>query len=130
MAHTIRWYNEDKTVVLQQYDNDVTKDDLYQLALESAKMLAEHDHTVHLIIDERNSNIVFTSADMAFLEKKVPGNQGVVVLVVRPETLSYKNLVQGMGKRIAPNAFDKTYYAETPEEAKKILQETFGVRFP
>ena len=130
MGHRIEWDNEDKTVVLQQYTDVPIKDDLYHLAEESAVMLNSVDHTVHLIIDERTIKLTLTSADIQFLEKNVPSNQGVVVMLVNKTDVSYKKFVQNFGQQLAPNAFFQTYFATTMEDARKILREKFDVKYP
>jgi hypothetical protein len=129
MGHTIQWDNNDKTVVLQQYMEDATKDDLYELARKSAEMLSTCQHLVHLIIDERLMNLVLNSADMSYLERQVPHNQGAVVMVVRPESVRYNAIRQQMGQRIAPSAFpDQTFFSSL-EEARYYLEKRFGVRY-
>jgi hypothetical protein len=130
MSHSIQWDNADKTVVLQEYTDNATKDDLYHLARKSADMLKTVDHTVHLIIDECKVSLVLNSADMKYLDKQTPKNQGAVVMIVLPNKLPYKTAVQGLGKLIGPNAFAQPYFAESVEEARLFLQESFGVRYP
>lgn len=130
MGHRIEWDNEEKTVVLQQYTDVPVKDDLYYLAEESAAMLSSVDHTVHLIIDERTIKLTLTSADIQFLEKNVPPNQGVVVMLVNKTDVSYKKFVQNFGQQLAPNAFFQTYFVTTLEDARKILREKFDVKYP
>ncbi|MBA3867972.1 MAG: hypothetical protein ABI970_24400 [Chloroflexota bacterium] len=130
MGHSIQWDNEEKTVVFQQYTDTPVKDDLYYLAEESAALLKSVLHTVHLIIDERMIKLTLTSADIKFLEKNVPPNQGVVVVLVNKNDLNYKKFVQNFGQKLAPNAFFQTYFATTPEEARKFLQDHFDVHYP
>jgi hypothetical protein len=129
MAHHIAWDNEDKTVVLQQYTEEPSKDDLYHLAQKSAQMLHTVEHTVHLIVDERNIDLMLTSADMAYLEKLTPKNQGVVVVIVPDSKLKYKTLIQQIGKRVGPHAFAEAYFAESLEQARGFFRDTFGVRY-
>jgi hypothetical protein len=129
MGHTITWDSDDKTVVLQEYTKDATKDDLYHLARKSAEMLSTVEHTVHLIIDERNINLILNSADMNYLNKLTPENQGAVVMVIPKLKVGYKTLVQSIGKKIGPNAFAEAYFATSVEEARKFLQDHFGVRY-
>lgn len=130
MGHLIRWDNDDKTVVLQQYTEEGTKDDLYDLARTSSHMLQEHTHTIHLIIDERQANFVLNSADMSYMEKTTPKNQGAVIVVVSSENISYKNVVQKLGQRVGPNAFREAYFVQTIQEARQFLKSQFGVHYP
>ena len=129
MGYSISWDNADKTALLQQYTGDGSKDDLYKLAQESAQMLSTVEHTVHLIIDERNFRYFLTPSDMAYLENHVPDNQGAVVVVVPENKLGYKASIQRIGHGIAPKAFAEPYFAATVEEARQFLQESFGVRY-
>lgn len=76
MGHFIQWDNAAQTVVFQCYTETPVKDDLYYLAEKSAVMLKSVPHTVHLIIDERTIKLTLTSADIKYLEKNVPPNQG------------------------------------------------------
>lgn len=130
MGHIIQWDNPEKTVILQQYTDTPHKDDLYQLARESADMLKSVDHTVHLIIDERSIDLTLTSTDMKYLEKLVPANQGAVVVVVKDSVFLYKNILLKLGRIIAPHAFGKTYFSREIEDARQLLQEKFKVVYP
>ncbi len=130
MAYKIDWDNPEKTVVLQQYILPASKDDLYMLAKESSKLLNSVYHTVHLIIDERNINMVLNSSDMRYLERLTPGNQGVVIMIVDETALKYKEVVQTIGKKIAPQAFDKPFFAASIEEAREFLVENFDIHYP
>jgi hypothetical protein len=129
MGYIIRWDNADKTVVLQQYTEAGSRDDLYSLAQESAQMLGTVEHTVHLIIDEEQFRYFLTPADMSFLESLVPQNQGAVVMVVPASKLGYKTSIQRIGHGIAPNAFAEPYFAESVAAARQFLQESLGVRY-
>lgn len=55
-------------------------------------MLRSVLHTVHLIIDESSIKLNLNSADMRYLEKNVPPNQGAVVLIVSKSDATYKKL--------------------------------------
>jgi hypothetical protein len=130
MGYLIQWDNEEKTVVFQQYTGNPVKDDLYHLAEQSALMLNSVPHTVHLIIDERTIKLTLSSTDIKYLEKHVPTNQGVVVLIISKSGVVYKKLVQEIGKTLAPQAFKQTFFAATIEEARQLLQEHFEVHYP
>lgn len=129
MGHRISWDNEEHTVIFQEYTDTPSKDDLYHLAHQSAKMLAEVDHIVHLIIDERNINFVLNSADMRYLEKNTPPNQGACIMLIPKHKLRYKTVVQDIGRSIAPTAFEEPYFAETLEDARQFLIDNFGVNY-
>src|SRR3954471_993721 len=105
MGHFIQWDNQEQTVVFQQYTDNPVKDDLYYLAEKSAALVNSVLHIVHLIIDERNIKLTLTSADIHYLEKHVPANQGAVMVLVNKNDLNYKKYVQNFGEKLAPNAF-------------------------
>ena len=129
MRHIIQWDNAEKTVVLQQYTDNASKEDMYYLAKKSHDMLLEVEHRVHLIIDEHNINLVLNSADMRYLQYWTPANQGAVVLVGQPVKLSYKRRIHQYGRKVAPDAFKEPYFAESVEEARKFLIQTFDVKY-
>ena len=127
MAHRISWDNDEKTVVLQEYLDNAVKDDLYLMAKESANMLASVEHTVHLIIDERNIHLTLNSADMRFLEKNVPANQGYVIVIPPKGGMVLKKMTKNIGDKFAPKSFNETIFMETLEEAREFLKAQAGV---
>ncbi|MCA9884672.1 MAG: hypothetical protein KC708_16955 [Anaerolineae bacterium] len=130
MVFKVTWYNTNKTVVLQQYEGEATKDDLYEMAKESARLLNSVSHKVHLIVDERKMDNVLNTSDMRFLDKLVPPNQGAVVVLVPDHRLRYKEVIHNMGNKIAPKAFvDETIFASTLEEARHYLKEAHNIEF-
>lgn len=130
MGYNIGWDNEDRTVVFQGYDENPTKADLYQLAEQSARMLATVEHTVHLIVDEWNVTHVIDTRDMAYLEKLLPKNQGAVVVIMPRRRMGYKIMLQKLAKSVAPKAFSAGYFVESLEEARQLLREKYGVQYP
>ena len=130
MAHQISWDNPDKTVVLQVYTEAPTKEDFYQLAEKSAAMLSTVSHTVHLIVDERKIKLVLNVADMNFLQKQLPQNQGGLVILVDPTAVRYKTAVHNLTQQLVAGTFSQLYFANSVEEARHILQKNFGVRYP
>jgi hypothetical protein len=130
MGHEISWDNNDKTVVLQQYVDEAKKGDLFSLAKKSAAMLNTVPYVVHLIIDERISKLTLSGSDMRYLEKFTPPNQGAVIMVIQPNEVTYKTMVNRIGKTVAPKSFDLPYFVSTIEEAREILKETFEVNYP
>jgi hypothetical protein len=88
------------------------------------------DHTVNLIIDESNINWTLNSADLKYLEQHVPANQGTAVIIVPKGNLPYKQVMQNVGRAVAPKAFDKPFFAESIEEAREFLQDNLDVKYP
>jgi hypothetical protein len=130
MAHEISWDNPYKTVVLQVYTDNPSKDDLYQLAAKSSEMLKSVSHTVHLIIDERPINLILNAEDMTFLQKQAPRNQGAVVMLVDPSIVQYKTAIHNLGQKLGLGTFSPPLFASSIDEARDILCKHFGVRYP
>jgi hypothetical protein len=129
MAHRIEWDNAAKTVILQEYLENATKDDLYLLCKESAQMMATVEHRVHLIIDERNIHLTLTNTDMRYLEKLLPPNQGLVIVIPPKGKMIFKKMTKNLGDKIAPRSFSETVFVETIEEAREILQKELGIAY-
>jgi hypothetical protein len=130
MGHSIRWDNEDKTVLLHEFVAPASKDDLYQLAQKSAAILQKVAYTVHLIVDQRKFNVVFDSADFVFLNNIRPANEGAVMVIVSPLRIKYAAAFQELGRKVGQKTFSRAYSVESPEEARQRLREKFNVRYP
>jgi hypothetical protein len=130
MGHHIRWDNTDQTIIFQEYDVDGSKEDLYQLAQKSSQMLKTVDHLVHLIIDERNVNLILNPDDMNYLREIAPQNEGTVMVIVPPSKIKFRLAFQDLYNRMMRKTFINTYYVESIEQARRYLQERFKVRYP
>lgn len=130
MAHLIAWDNAEKTVVLQQYLVGSSKDDLYELAKTSYTMLTTVSHPVHIIIDERHIHLLLNSADLHYLDKYVPSNQGAIIMIPPPDSIGYKKIMQNIGRSVAPKAFSEPYFVASLEDARLFLQHNFEVNYP
>lgn len=124
MGYSINWDNDDKTVLVQTYTDPVSKDDLYQLVKKTAEILATCPHTVHLIIDERKVDFLLNSADLGYIQKMLPPNQGTVVLVVLPGNMTYKRVFMTRTRHLIDRA--ETQFVESIEDARALLQELHG----
>ncbi|MCA9889891.1 MAG: hypothetical protein KC546_16035 [Anaerolineae bacterium] len=125
--HHIEWDNLDKTVVLQTYEKGAGKADIYQMADKSAEMLNEVDHTVHLIIIEPVSRSVVSPTELKYLDKKVPPNQGMVMLVGGDK---FSEIVKTIGDNLNNKAVANLRFVQTPEEARQYLVDELGVAYP
>lgn len=130
MGYQTTWDNKDKSVVFQQYIAPAKKDDLFEIAKQSSFMLSTVDHTVHLVIDERPIKLTLNAADMRFLQRYAPKNQGAVVMIVLEGDMIYKKMIQSAGRAVAPKAFAQPFFVTSPEAARELLQREFGVRYP
>lgn len=130
MGHSIQWDNAEKTVILQEFMDKPNKDDLYDVAKQSALMLSSVSHTVHILIDDHGNRLNLNAVDIKHLESLVPPNQGMVVMIVTGSDLAYKKFLEQAGKKLGPKAFKETAYAATIEEARHFLQDQFALHYP
>jgi hypothetical protein len=130
MGHTIRWDNDDKTVLIHEYVAPASKADLYELAEESAAILNKLNYEVHLIIDQRKFALMYDAADYTFLNKMRPINEGTVMLVVSPFKVKFAASFQELGRKIGQKTFVHAYSVDSIEEARRFLQEKHRVRYP
>jgi hypothetical protein len=130
MSHHTGWDNDEHTVILMQYEKGAIKDDLYIMVKKNAEMMASVEHTVHLIIDETHIQLSLNSADMRYLERNVPPNQGHIALIPHPGSLMFKKILVNIGNNIAPKAFEGIYYCHSVDEARELLKNEVGVKYP
>lgn len=131
MAHSVEWDNLSKTVILQQYLEPASKQDMYELARKSAEMMSTVSHTVHLIVDEHNISILPGIADMKFLEALTPANQGLLIVIPREKSNKLrKRTLNRIGLDLAPNAFADLHFVKDIDEARTMLIERAEISYP
>jgi len=122
----IEWYGQGKQVVLHIYEGQTTVESFMDIAYQSYKLLNTVDHPVQIIVNRVQALFPkFQPFELKSLEAIVPDNQDLVIVVgahYNVEALS--NIV---GLRIAPKAFESSYYVATMNDAHKILQRERGI---
>jgi hypothetical protein len=124
MPIEMRWLNEEKTVLLETFDNDWTVADYRQMVDEAAKLLATVSHTVHIIVDatatgSRLPNNLL-SGGMSYAVRHVPTNQGLTVFV------NASILVQMMiniARKISPNLANTIFLTDSVAKAQHIIEQ-------
>jgi len=124
MAGRIEWDNEDKTILLNTYEGDVVLEDYYRVTDLTFDELNKVPHTVHTIM-LRNVKTTPTSMSkaMQYANKKTPANLGMSVIVGGSH---FTRIIVKMAKVIAPKLAKEVYFAESVEEARKIIAEKSG----
>jgi hypothetical protein len=122
MAYRAFWDNDEKTILRQVFYDRATVTDYYQVNDECIAMMNEQPHTVDLILDVTDAKIDMTGflAAIGSVEKKVPANQRLVVIV------KANQFIQTMAKvasQFAKRATANVYFVDTLEEAYKLIKE-------
>jgi hypothetical protein len=121
MAGRIEWDNEEKTILLNIYEGDVVLEDYYRVTDLTFDELNKVPHTVHTIMI-RNVKTTPTSMSkvMQYANKRTPANLGMSVIVGGSQ---FTKIIVRMAKVIAPKLSKQVYFAESVEEARKIIAE-------
>ncbi|HEX2620959.1 MAG TPA: hypothetical protein VHL11_12450 [Phototrophicaceae bacterium] len=120
MTVSIRWDNDDKTVILQELVGDVTVEDYLHLTQVTHAMLTSVSHTVHIIYDRTAADSVPAQMSKVFhhSNKYVTANIGVKI-VVGAVLVTRINLQ--LCKVIAPALAKDVLFAETRFEARQMI---------
>lgn len=127
MRYSVEWDNADKTVLLQTYAPGATKDDLYEVINTSVRMITSCAHVVHVIVDERNAQFLLNPVDFKYMDKTLPPNQGICVIVVLPGNITYKQVA--LSRVPYTTSHGGSYFVTSLEEARLFLQEQYGVHY-
>lgn len=126
MPYRLFWADEDKRVLVQEFTDSSSGDDVLTVATQSAQMMGTVSHNVYLIIDRRNApHHILSPRQMNTLENLVPANQDLVVTVGVKRYVINTNAT--MGELVAPKAFSGSIYVETMQDAARVLQEQRGI---
>lgn len=127
MSHSIEWIDQDRKIVLQKYFDQIKHEDFYDAVDKSAKMISSVEHIVDIIIDMREAKTdlkgFFQAASYA--NKKVPDNQGVVVVIGASR---FTQMMVKVAESIAPKATEDLYFVDTLEEAMRIIEARRGAQ--
>jgi hypothetical protein len=128
MAHITGWYDEDKTIVHQNfYDQAGVTDYLESISI-SVDIMSQVSHTVHILMDLQDAQVNDRGLLSALTKagKIVPPNQGCVVIIGGK---TYHRVLADVAKVIAPKAVENVYFTDTLEQAMEIInKQTTPVR--
>jgi hypothetical protein len=116
------WDNDDKTILIQQYEGRWTVEDYYGLVDDFSVKCAEVPHTVHVI-----ANLIGSSmppgqmlSGIQYALKKYPPNTGVLVYVKMNRVM---NMFLELARQLSPRFAQFVYAADTLEEARQLIAE-------
>lgn len=124
MPITVRWYDDDQTIIHMPISDPWTITDLTLATQESYRMMAQVGHTVDLIMDASETTGIPRNILSHFAtnttEATLPTNQGFVLVVVRNTLLQ---TFVSMAKRILPHITRKMHMADSlPGAVGKIMR--------
>lgn len=123
MAVTPHWDNDDKTVLRYDLAGRWTWDEFFAAFDEGTKMLAEAQHTVHFIvnpIDLMSKGYLPPGVlqNTLTLYRRTKANAGATVIVGGSPLFRSLN---GIGQRIYPRIAQRMHFADSLDEARKLL---------
>ena len=120
MSVTVRWYNDDKTIVLQTFGKDVTADDWREAARLSNELLTSVNYTVDIIITYTELTKLPPNLFSAskYVESMIPKNQGLVVVVATQAIIGAFNELM---RRLMPKVVNDTIMVNTIEDARAYI---------
>jgi hypothetical protein len=122
MPASVAWENVEKTIIRQQLIGNWSFEEYMKSASETQTLTASQPHTVHVIIDFTASDSHPTRLLAAgnSLDRNLPSNQGIVVVVQCPTYVQavFEILVK-MYPRVGANSFN----AESLEEAYALIRQ-------
>ncbi len=120
MPVSIYWDNDEKTILVEKFDGHWTIEEYYRLVDTDAEWLGQVPHMVHVIYDATTSSMpprqIFSGIQYAL--KKLPPNQGLTVFVKLNRVMT---MFVDVASQISPRFARTHYYAETIEEARRII---------
>ena len=120
MPYSIAW-NDDRTVVHQIYEGEISRGDFESMVFDSRGMLDSVLHPVDLMIEWRGERHVMQDLSMLygamFAERRVPPNQRFVFAINTPP--AFRVIAQAL-KRAAPRTMGQLYFAQTVEQAYQL----------
>jgi hypothetical protein len=121
MPAIVGWENAEKTIIRQQLTGDWTFEEYTNSAKETQMLTGSVAHTVHVIIDftETKSYPTKMLSVGSSLDRNLPANQGVVVVIQVPAYI--RALFEVMGK-LYPKVTQNSFEANSLEEAHAIIR--------
>lgn len=121
MPIIVAWANDEKTILLNDYNGNWSASDFRQAIDDNARLMGSVLHDVDVIVDQRN-NRALPSARLAilpYLETKTPDNQRRVIVVGASRLM--KTMIE-LASRFAPRATRHLHYVQTLEAAYQLIE--------
>ena len=121
MPITVKWYNEEKTILLEIFEGQWTLVEYRQLIDEAVALLATVDHTVHIIADASTSGTLpgQMTTGILYAIRQIPLNQGLTVFV--DADLFTRVLIQ-IASKLSAKVVQTTFTASSIEDAVRIIE--------
>jgi len=122
MPGRIEWDNEEKTILLTIYEGNMVLEEYYRVTDETFEALSKVSHPVHTIMLRQNVHSVpaTMSKVLQYANKKTPDNLGINVIV---GANAMTKMIVRIGKVVAPKLAKEVYFADSLEDARKIIQD-------
>lgn len=123
MSIQIIWEDKQKSVMRQVFSGRWTVEEYRRSVEKTQKLLKGLPHTVHIIVDLRESegtpsNILSAAR---FADAQMPDNLGMVMIV---NADAFDRTIVSMAERIAPRLLHQHSYAHTIDEALARIAQT------
>jgi hypothetical protein len=123
MPITVRWFDDEKQLIYQEYQGSLTIEALKVTANESHELAITVSHPVDILMQFKESNLADFRRVMeisAYIESKVPPNQRFVYMINTPSPI--KTIVTVV-RRFTPRAGGNTSFVDTLEEALLLREQ-------
>jgi hypothetical protein len=120
MSITVKWFNDEHKIVHWDIEGAWNWDDVYLSLDEANALLDTVDHTVHTIVDVRNSPLIpgGTITQLKNLVNKQHPQAGISVFVT---TNTFARSVFMMFSKLTGKAGERFRLVATPEEALTLI---------
>jgi hypothetical protein len=120
MPARTEWDNEEKTVLLHIYEDDVTLEDYHRIIDESYELISAQPHPVHTIMLRTNvkSQPAALLSVMRYANKHLPDNQGIRAIVGANRLTK---ILTDIGKTVFKNLVESLYLAEDLDDARRHI---------
>lgn len=121
MVYDIFWYDDEKTILCQRFQQSLTTTDIKEAANMSAAMLATVPHAVDIIIEVDDPPLLLKDLleTTQHLNRIVPPNQRLVIVIGAGHLL--RSMIAIWGK-IAPKATEKIHFMDTLDDALAYIE--------
>ncbi len=122
MPISVRWNEDDKRIVIQEFVGRWSLDEYYESAQIVVDEVKSQSHIVHVIGDLRKSSSVPPGllGASSFLERTTPANRGLIV-VVGANTLLM--MLIDIVRPVAPRFVNNLFFSSSLEGAFQIIAE-------
>jgi hypothetical protein len=125
-TYEIRWYNEEKTIILEQVLGRWVWEDILAMMKEQFALMDTVEHTVHVILIAPEGRIPVPADALFHLQKivsEVHPREGLKVLVGAPKLIEILFAMIGRVYKLR-ELLDDYAFAETLEEALATIEKT------